>query len=116
MDCEFSHKVAELHAMIKIKIPKRKRNFRKKKSEINPNIYWNYLLYLTFFLIVASFAFGTYAFLWVNKGPGDSAAEPAYKNAVGKDRMDQVLDIFSKRNIRSMEITNSPAPVVDPSL
>ncbi len=102
---------------MKLKFLKNKRNFRKKISQINPNIYWNFILYSIFILIALSFVFGFWLFAKTNNESFVSDKDSGGQlGIVKKERLDEVLEYFSEREKKSNEILTSPSPVVDPSL
>lgn len=102
---------------MKIQIPIFKKNFKNKKSEINPNIYWNYVLYLTVVLILGAFAFGFYVFIRIDKDFTTISDEQKEKTStLKKERIDNILKYFEEREQKSIEILNSPAGIVDPSI
>ncbi len=105
--------------MIKIKTDflKRKKIFRKTKTRPNPNFYWAIIFSLTFVFTIIIFIFSFYFFVKINK---EEIPPPLNKSnqleKISKQRIDEVLEIFIKRNEISKKIQNSSAPVVDPSL
>ncbi len=94
---------------------KKKKKFRKGGMDIKPDLYWRYILYMVFVLIIASCAFGIYLFWGVNT---ESApiVNSSGQDMIKKERLDKVLEYFSEREKKSVEILNSPSPIVDPSL
>jgi hypothetical protein len=102
---------------MKINFFKLKKNFKKKRSEINPNIYWNYLLYITLVFILCAFAFGLYIFMETNEDLTIQAVEEGDQfSKIKKERIDIVLEYFSKKKEKSFDILNYPLDIVDPSL
>lgn len=102
---------------MKIKFFKTKKDFRKKTAIVNPNLYWNIILYVTFALIILSFVFGLWFFSKTSTEPPVSAVDiNGQIGVVKKQRIQKVLEYFSEREQKSAEILNSPSPVVDPSL
>jgi hypothetical protein len=102
---------------LKLKFLKTKKDFRKKTSVINPYIYWNFVLYITFVLIMASFIFGFLLFIKTNReSPVQAVDTSGQIGIVKKERINKVLKYFSERKQKATEILNSPSPVVDPSL
>ena len=101
---------------MEIKFLKKKRKFRKGGLGIKPDLYWKYLLYMTFILILLSCAFGLYLFIEINKEPVSTVMNIDKKRMTEKERLTKVLEYFSERKKKSVEILNSPSPIVDPSL
>lgn len=99
-----------------IKFLKNKKKFRKGGLGIKPDLYWRYILFMTFMLIILSCVFGTYFFVKINKGPIPLTADTSEQEAIKKERFDKVLEYFSEREKKSIEILNSPSPIIDPSL
>jgi len=104
---------------MKIKFFKKEKSFRKEKESLwlNINFYWKLSVLFMFLVIISSFIFSYYLFMKINK---ESVALPIASSGqiktVKKERIDKVLEYFSKRQEKSTKILNSPAPVVDPSL
>ena len=102
---------------MKIKFFKKENNFKKKDFTLNPNFYWKIAVMFIFFSTVLSFFFGYRLFIKINQ----ESILPITNNdeqlpIVNEDRIEKVLNYFSEREIKSNQILNSPAPVVDPSL
>lgn len=101
----------------KIKFFKIKKSYKKENFKVNPNIYWEILVIFSLLAIIVSFIFAYNLFIQTNKE--DSGTTENNSGKVGnteKERIKNALDYFSQREKKSMEILNSPAPVVDPSL
>lgn len=101
---------------MEIKFLKKKKKFRKGGLGIKPDLYWEYLLYMTFVLIFVSCVFGLYLFMKINKESIPSVVDINGKEIIEKERLTKVLEYFSERKKKSMEILNSPSPIIDPSL
>lgn len=102
--------------MIEINFLKKKKKFKKGGLRIRPDIFWRYVLGMTIILVFLSCALGLYLFLKINKEPISSAISIDQKQTIRKERLKKVLDYFSEREKKSMEILNSPSPISDPSL
>lgn len=100
-----------------IKIFKNKKSFKKGGFHSNPNISWEFVFWAAFVLVLASFVFGFYLFVQINK---EFILPTTIKDGqvpiVNKDRIEKVLNYFSEKEKKSAEILNSPSPIVDPSL
>lgn len=101
---------------MKIKIFKKDNSFKKKDFQLNPNFYWKLVLFFVLLFTLASLVFGYYRFLRLNQEPileitGNSGQVPK----INKDRILKVLNYFLERDKKSIQILNTPAPVVDPS-
>ena len=103
---------------MEIKFLKKKRKFRKGGLGIKPDLYWMCLLYMTFTLIFLSCAFGLYLFIEVNKEPIPTVMNMNVneKGITEEERLTKALEYFSERKKKSIEILNSPSPIIDPSL
>ncbi len=102
---------------MQIKFFKMKKVFKKESFTINPDIYWRYILFVSFILIFSFFVFDFYVFKQTNKDLNFSIDNLEMKevNTV-KERLNNALLHFSNREKKSTRILNNPAPVVDPSL
>ncbi|MFA5095482.1 MAG: hypothetical protein WC447_02390 [Candidatus Paceibacterota bacterium] len=101
---------------MEIKFLKREKRFRKGGLGIKPDLYWRYILYITFILIILSFVFDFYLFIKINKEPNPPVLSTNEREAIKKERIDKVLEYFKEREKKSIEILSSPSPIVDPSL
>lgn len=101
---------------MEIKFLKNKKVFKKKEIETDPNLYWKYVLLVTFILILVSCAFGFYLFSKTNKNLMFPTVNLDEQGAIKKERLDNVLEYFKERENKSIEISNSPSPISDPSL
>jgi hypothetical protein len=102
---------------MKIKLFKKENNFKKKDFELNPNLYWKLALGGAFVIILFSFFFGYNLFMKINEDsvmPNAGASDQVLM--VNKDHILKVLNYFSEREQKSIQIINSSSPVVDPSL
>ena len=102
---------------MKLQFLKKKKKIKKENFKIDAGFYWNIILLLAFILIICAFVFGFFVFQKINKGEEivtDISSENV--NIVKKQRIDKVLEYFTDREKRSIDILNSPSPVVDPSL
>jgi hypothetical protein len=102
---------------MKINFFKKENNLKKKNFQFNPNFYWQIILGSFFIIILFIFYFGYNLFKQANEEPIVSTANGNAKNGmIDENRISKILDLFSERDIKSNQIINSPAPVVDPSL
>jgi hypothetical protein len=102
---------------MKIEFFKKRNNFKKKKSDFNPNFYWELSIFTAFVIMIASFFFGYYLFTQINQEPTSSTINTdGQVPTVDKNRIENDLNYFSEREQKSTDISNSPSPVVDPSL
>lgn len=103
---------------MKIEFFKIKKSFKKGGFHTNPNISWGIVLCLALVLIGSFFIFGYYLFTLTDKEfvVLDSDIENGQTRIVTKERIDKSLEYFSERVKKSIQILNSPAPIVDPSL
>jgi len=103
---------------MKIEILKMKKSFKKGGFHTNPNIGWEFILCIAFVIILASFIFGFYLFKKTNEEfiIPITDTNGGQVEMVKKERIKNVLEYFSEREKKSIEILNSPSPIVDPSL
>jgi len=102
---------------MKIDFLKKRNNFNKRKSSINPSLYWKLIILITFIAIVLASVFGYYLFTKINQETVlPTVSDTNQVGTVNKDLIEKVLNYFSEREQKSTQIINSPAPVVDPSL
>jgi len=102
---------------MKINFFEKKYNFKKKKFDINPTFYWTIAIFATALIMIASFVFGYYLFIKVNKETVLPTTN--YNGQIGtvdKNRIEKDLNYFSEKEQTSNEILNSSVPVVDPSI
>ena len=101
---------------MRLKFFKREKKLKKGGFHTNPDISWEIVLYLAFALIVASFVFGFFLLKEIGKEPGASELSGrGQAKIIEKERIDRALDYFAEREKKSVEILNSPSPIVDPS-
>ncbi|MBP6866037.1 MAG: hypothetical protein KBC12_00640 [Candidatus Pacebacteria bacterium] len=96
---------------------KKKKVWKKNDFEINPNLYWRYLLVLVVVVIAGSFVFGVIIYGQIKSEPlsaVDSGRETERSDQ--KNSILEMLEYFETRKEKSELITNSPSPVVDPSI
>lgn len=96
---------------------KLKKSFKKESFSVNPNTYFRFVVAIAFGVVLVGFGLGFYTF----KEFGTESIEKVYKSNDSvelskKEKIEKVLEYFSVREQKSVEIINSPAPVVDPSL
>ncbi len=104
---------------MEIKFFKKEKSFKKDKENLwlNIDIYWAIALYLMFVVFFISLFFGYNLYTQINKEPILSEdIDASGIKTIKKERIDKLLEYFSKRDIKSQQIINSPAPVIDPSL
>ena len=101
---------------MEIKFLKKKKKFRKGGLGIKPDLYWRYILYITFVLIFIFCIFGLYLFIKTSQEPILPIANVNGQDTIKKERINKVLEYFTEREKKSTEILNSPSPIVDPSL
>ena len=99
-----------------LKFLKKKKKFKKGGLGIKPDLYWQYILLATFILIILASVFSLYIFWEVNNASTLSVLNTGEQEAIKKERIDKVLEYFQERGKKSLEIINSPSPIIDPSL
>jgi hypothetical protein len=99
------------------KFLKKQKKFEKKDFMLDAFFYWKLAVLGAFLMIILFFFFGFYLFTKINREPDLSTlSEVRQIPTVDKNRMSEVISIFTEREKKSAEILNSPSPVVDPSL
>jgi len=104
---------------MKINFLKKEKSFKKYKDSVwsDVNLYWQIALYIILTVLLASLFFGYRIYLSINKEPVFSDAVNNSKiDKIKKDRIEKTLEYFQEREVKSKEIINSPAPIIDPSL
>jgi len=101
---------------MEIKFFKKQKKFKKGGWAIKPDLYWGYILAITFLFILLFCIFGLYLFIKVNKEPISFVPTVSDQEIIKKEKLDKVLEYFSEREKKSEEILNSPSPIVDPSI
>ncbi len=101
---------------MQLKIFKTKKSFKKGGLHTDPEVYWVLSLCLAFAIIISSFILAFSMFQNINKDIASSNNNSASTQLINKDRVKKILDYFSTRKKKAVQILNSPAPVVDPSL
>jgi hypothetical protein len=102
---------------MKITFFKKEKSFRKKGFHLNPNVLWKLVLCMGVVIIIVAFVFSFNLFTQINK-----EFVPSTENTQGqirivkKEEIKRVLEYFTERERKSVEILNSPSPLVDPSL
>lgn len=102
---------------MKITLFKKENNFGKKNFVLNPNIFWEFSIIFIFIFFIFSAFFGYNLFTQINQesvliGDVKGGNVPSVK----EERMKRVLDYFTSKENKSLEILNSKSPVIDPSL
>ena len=101
---------------MQIKFFKKEKKFKKGGSSLNLNLYWKLAIYFMFVTALLAFFFGLYLFMKINNEPViSSGATGEQIETVKRERIEKVLEYFSERKKKSIEILNFPSPVVDPS-
>ncbi len=102
---------------MKIELFKIEKNYRKENFEINPGIYWKTIMVLAFLAISTLLVFSYNLFIQTNKENTSVVGKKDNKNEnKEKEKIKNALEYFSEREKKSIEILNSPVPIVDPSL
>ncbi len=101
---------------MKIKFFKREKKFKKGGFGVKPDLYWKYILFAIFSLILASCIFGLCLFIKINRELISPVTNTSERETIKKERLDKILEYFSEREKKSIEILNSPSPIIDPSL
>ena len=102
---------------MKIEFFKKENSFKKKEFDFNPNLYWEVAVICALALIVYSLFFGHNLFVQISQEPETPIVSGSSQiPMVDKDRLQKVLNYFSDRETKTAQISNSPSPLVDPSL
>lgn len=96
---------------------KNKKIFKKGGIHINPNVYWAASLLIAAVLIAAGVFFGFNLFRKINQELITASDSDSIKiQTTDGERIKKVIEYFSEKEQKSLQILNSRAPVVDPSL
>jgi hypothetical protein len=99
------------------KFLKIKKSFKKESFAIDPNLYWRFVSVIAIVSTIFLFGVGFSAFKDLNKeSPTDTSTTQEEKKLSKKERIDEILEYFEAREIKSQEIISSPSEVIDPSL
>ncbi len=99
------------------KISRKKQEYKKPISLIDPTLYWKSILMLSAGLIICFFGFGYYLMVSVEEAPATAPLNNTIQvRTFNKAKLDQAIEYFSKREKASQDILSSPSAVVDPSL
>lgn len=103
-----------------MKIPKlelkKKKKYRKGGFHTNPNVGWETLVFLTALVILLAGVYGTRLFLETsNEFEAPMLPSDAEKKTIARERIEKVLEYYSRKAHISAEIVTTPASLVDPS-
>lgn len=101
---------------LKINFLQKKKKYSKGGSNIKPDVYWMYIFIFIIFLILAFCVWGIILFKNVNEEDILPKTELPQEDIFSKERVNDALYFFEKRELKSFEILNNPSPVVDPSI
>ena len=102
---------------MKIIFPKLKKNYRKESFKISPHTYWGIVVILFFVSILVSFIFADNLFRETSKE--SKVLQGSNRGKLEKQKKDEInkmLQYFSEREQKTIDIQNSPASIIDPSL
>ena len=96
---------------------KLKKNFTKESFTVNPHIYFRFVIFIAIGITLVGFGLGFSVFKKFDKVSSEQANETTEKAELNrKERIENILQYFVEREKKSIEIINSPAPIVDPSI
>jgi Tfp pilus assembly protein PilO len=99
-----------------LKFLKREKNFKKESIWLDINMYWRGAICFILLSTLFSLTFGYIFFMKNSQDISNSSNVTSEQvETISKDRINNVLNIFSVRQQTTEKIINSPAPVVDPS-
>ncbi len=101
---------------MEIKFFKKQKSFKKENFTPNVKLFWMIILIVVFMVLVFSAVFGFYFFKKLDKEAQITEEFGEQLHTVKKVRMQEVLDFFSKKKEKSLDIVNSSSPISDPSL
>ena len=101
---------------IDLKIFSHKKHFKKRGASIKPHLYWRYILIFTFVLALLLCAFGWYLFIKVDRASNLPQINLDKQGEINETRILEALDYSKKKQEKSLDILNSPSPIVDPSI
>lgn len=101
---------------MQINFLKKTNQFKHDMQTINIRKHWTIILYVLFALILCSFVFGFYIF---TKEGQDTSSDinvlTKTHNKISREKLQNILNIFSDREKKSAEILNTIPAVMDPS-
>ena len=104
---------------MQIKFLKKSKNFKKAREGLwsNVNLFWKLAVGLVLAGVIAGFFFGYYFFKQINEESVLETTDAGPRlETIKQERISKVLQYFSSRQQKSLEIINSPSPIIDPSL
>lgn len=107
----------KINKIMNINFLKSKKSYKKQDYQIDPEMYWKVILYIALIIVTVFVVYDFSVFTEVNNDPAVSSVninDQIEKNR--KKRIESFLEYFSQREKKSDDISNSPSPVVDPSI
>jgi len=102
---------------MKLDFLKIKKSFKKRSSQPNSDLYWRMILGIAISVVIAGFTFAIYQFVELNKNfSNPTSDETTLEGTLKRERVEKVMEYFSKRAEKSENIKNSASPIIDPSL
>ncbi|MCX6753180.1 MAG: hypothetical protein NTW62_02450 [Candidatus Nomurabacteria bacterium] len=103
---------------LKLKLKSKTKFSSKKEFTLNSRLHWDIILYISGLLVVAALVFGFYFFMQANNDLDslDSETIASKIETLNKNKIQKVLDMFSGREQKSIEILNSATTTPDPSI
>ncbi len=99
---------------LNLKFLKFKKKYKKRGARIRPHLYWRYVLIVSFIIVLASFIFGWYLFVDVDKSSSLPSVVIENFEKAEKERIENILKYFEEKQEKSTDILNSSSPIVDP--
>jgi len=101
---------------MEIKFFKKENKFKRDKQSLNTRKHWNIIIRVLAVLILGSFVFGYYIFTQEGQDFSvDTASVASTHHKINKDKLQKILDLFSEREKKSLDILNNTTVIVDPS-
>ena len=96
---------------------KKEKTFKKRNTDLNPNLYWRIIIGITFVIVIMITLYGYFLFTttsedFILSNQNNTKQTPVFKDGL----MEKVLNYFTERENKTNKILNSPSPLVDPSL
>jgi hypothetical protein len=101
---------------MELKLPKRKKVFKKGGLYTSPDIFWDIIQVVAFLFILGSLVFGFFLFRKINKAFVVQSENSNTKTTIiSKERIDKALEYYANKEKISQNIITLPSPIIDPS-
>lgn len=101
---------------ISLHLPQKKKVYKKQNFSASLDLCWNAVLFAFFTVVIASFVFGFYMYIRVNKEPFYSPHVSVELPEAEHAKLNRALSHFNELEAKSAEIKTAPAAMRDPSI